>query len=266
LTGVAVSPDNSRVYVTSGFTHIFCGPGGFQNEVIVIDTATHTVVDEVPVEDYPVGLVVKPDGSRLYVANWGNASISVINTASNTVIATIGVGSTVFNVDVVPLGTHVYASGSSTVSVIDTATNTVVGTVQVAGGSSAIGRFIVVPLVPIIPGDGWTHREPAQPNPQQAAPSRVVRIHYENLLSKHAPELSRRLARSPLLRSQGEALLRRLRPQIVAALDGQTVVAHRADLNAVETWIHALAAESSPELRSGLETLAAELRSHGTLR
>ena len=37
-------------------------------------------------------MVVSPDGTRVYVANTGSDSVSVIDTAANTVVATIGVG------------------------------------------------------------------------------------------------------------------------------------------------------------------------------
>ena len=41
---------------------------------------------------YPVGVAVTPDGSKVYVANVDSNSVSVINTAKNTVTATITVG------------------------------------------------------------------------------------------------------------------------------------------------------------------------------
>jgi YVTN family beta-propeller protein len=178
LTGIAVSPNNARVYVTaSGTTYAYC-QGGPENLVHVIDTATNAVVAAVPVEEDPMGLVVTPDGSRVYVANSGNDSVSVINTASNTVVATIGVPNHAWNVDVVPLGTHVYAYWGATVSVISTASNLIVNTVQVASVSQTLGRFIVVPLVPVIPGDGEIRRnltaDQPQTSPSQANLMRIM--------------------------------------------------------------------------------------------
>jgi YVTN family beta-propeller protein len=50
------------------------------------------VVATVGVGDFPRGVAISPDGSRAYVGNQGSNSVSVIDTASNTVIATVAVG------------------------------------------------------------------------------------------------------------------------------------------------------------------------------
>ena len=41
-----------------------------------------------PVGNFPRGVTVAPDGKRAYVANSGSASVSVIDTSTNTVVAT----------------------------------------------------------------------------------------------------------------------------------------------------------------------------------
>ena len=73
--------------------------------------------------------------TRLYVGNIGLGAVSVIDTATNTVVATVPVAGGPFDVAVHPDGARLYiANGASgTVSVIDTATNTVVATVPFAG-------------------------------------------------------------------------------------------------------------------------------------
>ena len=57
-------------------------------------------------------------------------TVSVIDTATNTVVATIPVGDHPFGIAITPDGTRAYVTDiiSRTVSVIDTATNTVVAT------------------------------------------------------------------------------------------------------------------------------------------
>jgi YVTN family beta-propeller protein len=65
-----------------------------------------------------------------YISNAGDihGDVSVIDTSSNAVVATVPVGSAPYGVAVNPAGTRVYVTNefSETVSVIDTSTNTVV--------------------------------------------------------------------------------------------------------------------------------------------
>ena len=75
-------------------------------------------------------MAVTPDGSKVYVANEGANTVSVISTATNTVIGSpIPVGNGPFGVAVTPDGSKVYVTNEAdnTVSVISTATNTVIG-------------------------------------------------------------------------------------------------------------------------------------------
>ncbi len=68
-----------------------------------------------------------------YITNQRSNTVSVIDTATNMVSATILVGITPFGVAVSPDGSKVYVTNafSNTVSVIDTATNTVIATIPV---------------------------------------------------------------------------------------------------------------------------------------
>jgi YVTN family beta-propeller protein len=83
------------------------------------------------------------------VANEDSNNVSVINTKTNKVIATVPVGKEPNGVAVTPNGTKVYVVNSgdnyntpSTVSVIDTATNKVITNVTVGSHPVAIGKFI----------------------------------------------------------------------------------------------------------------------------
>jgi len=75
-----------------------------------------------------------------YITNLVSANVSVIDTATNTVIATIPVGIGQNGVAVTPDGSKVYVANVNVpfVSVIDTATNTVIATIPV-GGLSPFG-------------------------------------------------------------------------------------------------------------------------------
>jgi YVTN family beta-propeller protein len=91
-----------------------------------------------------LGVAVTPDGAFAYVTstnifqnNAGN--VSVIDTATNVVVATIPVGSGgAWGVAVTPDGAFAYVTSSDNVSVIDTATNTGVATIPVGLGALGI--------------------------------------------------------------------------------------------------------------------------------
>jgi YVTN family beta-propeller protein len=70
-------------------------------------------------------VAVHPDGSRVYISNGGEASVSVIDVASNTVLATVPVGQRPWNMALTPDGKKLYVANgrSGTVSVIDTQRN-----------------------------------------------------------------------------------------------------------------------------------------------
>jgi YVTN family beta-propeller protein len=78
----------------------------------------------------PFAVAVTPDGTRAYVTNQGDGTVSAINTTTNTVIATIPVGIQPFGVDVAPEGSTVYVADASSnrVAVIDVASNTLTKT------------------------------------------------------------------------------------------------------------------------------------------
>jgi YVTN family beta-propeller protein len=84
-----------------------------------------------------LGLVGSAFAQNGYITNAGSNNVSVIDTAKNTVTATIPVGTFPWGVAVSPDGSKVYVSNlqataiPSTVSVIDTATNKVIAAIPV---------------------------------------------------------------------------------------------------------------------------------------
>ncbi len=73
---------------------------------------------------------------------YGN--VSVIDTATNTVVATVRVGLNPFGIAVNPDGTRVYVANGDdkSLSVINTATNSVIDTVDLGTNPVAFGQFI----------------------------------------------------------------------------------------------------------------------------
>ena len=79
-------------------------------------------------------------GSFAYITSTYDDNVSVINTTSNSVIATIAVGNYPIGASVTPDGSKVYVANtdSDDVSVINTATNTVTATIAVGNGPAGI--------------------------------------------------------------------------------------------------------------------------------
>jgi YVTN family beta-propeller protein len=149
-SGVAITPDGTHAYVTNEFDQSAMGFA----IVSVIDTASNTVVATIPVGDNPVQVAITPDPTNspehddrrhqplAYVTNGSDSTVSVIDTAGNTVVATISVGIGPTGVAITPDGTHAYVTNSvnNTVSVIDTDNNKLVATIPV--GNTPLGVAI----------------------------------------------------------------------------------------------------------------------------
>jgi len=90
---IAITPDGRYVYVSNADS----------NTVSVISAATNDVVATIPVGTNPCAMAVSPDGRFVYTANYngeyyhgqapiGVNSVTVIDTASNSVVNTLVVG------------------------------------------------------------------------------------------------------------------------------------------------------------------------------
>ncbi|MFF4189585.1 hypothetical protein [Nonomuraea sp. NPDC001831] len=119
-TRIAVSPSGAKVYVT-----------GQGTGARVIDTATNVSAD-MPGGDGQ-DIVVSPDGSRVYVSHYVDRRVSVIDTATSNVIATVPTTGGCQGLAVHPDGSRVYVADDAAqmVSVINTATNTISRSISV---------------------------------------------------------------------------------------------------------------------------------------
>jgi len=126
--------------------------------VVVINPATDSLVNTIPLAGGLSGIAISPDGSRAYVTNSLANNVSVIDTKQNSVIATVSLGpgaacctTLAWAVAVAPDGKSVSVSNlrEHSVSILDTATNQVVKTIPVdpnpwALNFSADGKKIYV--------------------------------------------------------------------------------------------------------------------------
>ncbi|WP_041312848.1 Ig-like domain-containing protein [Mycobacterium sp. JS623] len=106
---------------------------------VPVRPAALSVTTPVTVDGTPAFGAVSPDGSRAYITNF-NGTVSVINTVTNTVIATVPAGTTPFGVAVNPAGTRAYVTNlnSANITVINTANNSVLATIPVGNGPAGV--------------------------------------------------------------------------------------------------------------------------------
>ncbi len=136
--GVVFTPDGTRAYVTNLS----------DGTVSVIATASNTVIANIQIGGFPAIPAITPDGNTLYVPTFFGNSIVVVNTATNSVIATIVGGNAPYAAAITPDGTRAYVLGFNTVSVIDTASNTIVQSIAVDSFPSLELPFPVIAITP----------------------------------------------------------------------------------------------------------------------
>jgi YVTN family beta-propeller protein len=114
-------------------------------------TTSPTVGPGIPVGNRPVGTAISPDGHYVYVANYDDDTVSVIDTTTSRVLGDpIPVADGPHDLVVSPDGKSLYVITNFTMSVIDTASNTAVGNpILLAGGPSGIaispnGRYLYI--------------------------------------------------------------------------------------------------------------------------
>lgn|GEM_PF-2274220 len=132
------------------------GPGGGHRQVYFADEGANAIkswdptrypypyLKSIPVGTQPYGIAVSPDSARLYVTNAGAGTLSIVDIATDTVVATVPVGTQPRGVAAHPDGRRVYVAnaGSNTVSVVDAGAAGVVTTIPVGSSPWALGQFI----------------------------------------------------------------------------------------------------------------------------
>ena len=90
--GIAIAPDGSTIYVTTGRGR----------DVVAVNTTTNEVTGSVEVGVRPWGIAITPDGKNLYTANGPDNDVSVVDTATLQVVTKIKVGERPWGVVIVP--------------------------------------------------------------------------------------------------------------------------------------------------------------------
>jgi YVTN family beta-propeller protein len=109
--------------------------GLFKDDAVaVLDTAQNKVLGTIAAPKGPHGLVVTPDGHKVYVSSDGASTVSIIDTATDRVVASIDVGANPHGLAVSGDGSRVLVLGwgSNRALIIDTVTDRVIGEVPVA--------------------------------------------------------------------------------------------------------------------------------------
>jgi YVTN family beta-propeller protein len=112
------------------------------NSVAIYNVYSDELIATIPVGVAPLFPQRTPDGTKVYIPNFGSNTVSVICTNKNHVVATIPVGIAPTSVAIDPTSTTAYVtnSGSATVSVINIPTDTVVATISV--GNSPVDATV----------------------------------------------------------------------------------------------------------------------------
>jgi YVTN family beta-propeller protein len=110
--GVVISPTGKSVYVTTGV----CSTSPCVGGVEMIDTTTNTVTATIPMTRAPggavAGIAISPDGTRVYVGAADGNELFAIDTATNSIAATITTSNTAtVDLAISPDGSRVYAAG-----------------------------------------------------------------------------------------------------------------------------------------------------------
>ena len=131
--GGGPTPDGGGPTTGKGYVGLF----GDQ-QVAVLDTATKAVLKTLPVTA-PDGMIITPDGGKVYVSSGDTGTVKIISTATDTLVGSVDVGAKPAGLDITPDGTRVIVSvgGGGEAVFIDTSTDAVVKRVTVAAAHAS---------------------------------------------------------------------------------------------------------------------------------
>ncbi len=137
FSGISLSPDGS----------ILAACISFDDQLLLIDTATRTELGRVAVGDFPIRVAFSPDGAKAYVAHSFSDDLRVVDVATRTVDATVPGIEFPLQVDVDADGSYVYVGSfdfsNPRIAVVDTSSNTIVSTVSL--GATPRSSALAIP-------------------------------------------------------------------------------------------------------------------------
>lgn len=136
--GVAFSADGERAYVAAAN---ITGPVIPPGSLIIFDPASGAAVGGKAVGALPTGIAVSPDGSRVFVSNQADASVSLYDEGTDTVKTQV-VGASPTGLAHSPDGAHVLVAyrDAGSVGILDSTTGVQVAAVSV--GATPVGIAI----------------------------------------------------------------------------------------------------------------------------
>jgi len=128
---VACSSDGMKIYVALSTAD--------SGEVVAIDAYTKQPVGRAMVGACPTGMVVSPDGSKIFVADHNSADVAVLSANPVSLLTRTSVGVSPARLAVSPDGSKVYVTckGNGTVAILSGSSGSNIGTVNV--GKEPIG-------------------------------------------------------------------------------------------------------------------------------
>ena len=157
-TGIAITPDNRYAYVANNNNYNLAG----QDSVSVLKLKNNTVKTTIFDSSFnqPYTITVNPAGTRAYVTNSNSTTITMIDTATNTVIGVIDGFDGPSGMAITPNGAYAYVNNyggpegvgsgnGTTVSVVNLNTNAITATIHVGLAPAALaitpnGNYVYV--------------------------------------------------------------------------------------------------------------------------
>lgn len=125
--GIAISPDNEKIFVSYGDSS--------KGYLLTLNAKTLEIINTLQVGPQPIG-VATPEGKRVYVANYNDNSVSLVDAKNNREVGRFKTGYKPSKIVVHPSLKWVYVSneGSNTISVIDVLASKIVANIQTDEG------------------------------------------------------------------------------------------------------------------------------------